>query len=46
MKDKLLSYFSKYNLTARKPQVDILEQLAAQWEHKKYFILSAPVRSW
>jgi hypothetical protein len=45
MLEKFKEYFTRKGLTARSPQLEVLEQLAANWD-KKYFIISAPTRSW
>ena len=42
MKQQFLDYFDRKGLAARLPQVEVLEQLAKNWNNKKYFIISAP----
>jgi hypothetical protein len=45
MLNKFKAYFDRKGLVARDPQNTVLEKLAQNWD-KKYFIVSAPTRSW
>jgi hypothetical protein len=41
--EELLKHFVTRNLIPREQQTEVLEQVAADWDSKKYFVISAHV---